>query len=57
MIRILFLSMALLCLIQSAPAQELECGTPDISEEEYTALPWYGDEDDVFCHMKSCKGS
>jgi hypothetical protein len=48
MIRILFLSMALLCLIQLAPAQEWECGTPDISEEEYTALPWYGDEDDVF---------
>ncbi|MBX2964848.1 MAG: zinc-dependent metalloprotease [Cyclobacteriaceae bacterium] len=30
------------------PAQNNECGTPDISENEYMALPWYGDEDDTF---------
>ncbi|MBX2964844.1 MAG: hypothetical protein KF845_01775 [Cyclobacteriaceae bacterium] len=30
------------------PAQNNECGTPDISEEESMALPWYGDEDDTF---------
>jgi len=28
-----------------APLEEI-CGTPDISAEEYEALPWYGDESD-----------
>ncbi|MBX2964846.1 MAG: hypothetical protein KF845_01785 [Cyclobacteriaceae bacterium] len=46
--KILLFVLLLPCLALPLFAQNNECGTPDISEEEYMALPWYGDEDDTF---------
>jgi hypothetical protein len=49
MTRILQITLVLFCTTITTFAQQVnECGTPDISEEEFMALPWYGDEDDSF---------
>jgi hypothetical protein len=48
MIRIFTITLALICTTITAFTQINECGTPDLPENEYMALPWYGDEDDTF---------
>jgi hypothetical protein len=48
MIRIFAFTLLLIFVSVEAFSQINECGTPDISENEYMALPWYGDEDDAF---------
>ncbi len=46
--RILLILTALVFIGPASFSQTTECGTPDISETDYMALPWYGDEDDSF---------